>query len=75
MPGTWDNMPLLESASGELWGFQAKAGLVHSNQKSAALVSSMGVFLRGAQGEGPGNQGRLLVTRLLGKSYQELNCL
>lgn len=33
MPGTWDNMPLLGSVSGELWGFQAKAGLVHSNQE------------------------------------------
>lgn len=44
---TWGNMPLLGSVGGVLWGPQAKARLVNSNQTSEALVSSMGVLFNG----------------------------
>ena len=36
------------------------------NKKSEVLVSSKGVLLRDARGEGPGRRGRLLIQ---GKSY------
>ena len=48
-------MPLLGSMGGVLWGFQAESrSELNSNKKRGALVSSVGVYLRGAQGEEPG---------------------
>lgn len=63
---------LLESMNGVLWGSWPKAELVNSNQTSGVWVASRVSYLRGAQEEGPGRQEDCSSQGLLGKSYQEL---
>ena len=54
------NMPLLGPVGGVLWGSQAKARLVSSNQNSGVLVSSSGVLSKG-------RRGRQLITKAIGE--------
>lgn len=64
--------PLLGSAGGVLWVPGLKPDWSIQTNESGALVSSPGVLSKGRTGEGPWEAGRLLVTRLLGESYQKL---
>lgn len=61
-------MPLFGFMGVALLGSQAKAKLVSSNQKEQGF----GALSNGTQGEGPGRWRRLLITGLLGESYQAL---
>lgn len=56
-----------------LWGSQARAGLVSSNQTSEVLVRSAGVLSKGhVRHEGRGEWGGCCSPGLLGMSYQQL---
>lgn len=48
-------------------GFQAKSRLVNPNQSRGVLVSPMEVLLERPIVDGPGRQGRLLVTSAVGE--------
>lgn len=52
-------------------GSQAKAGFANSNQKDQVLVSSVGSYLRDAQGKELGGRRDCLSPGALGKLYQE----
>lgn len=60
------HMPLLGSRGGVLWGSWAKATLANSNQKEQSFGKLLRrSYLGGTQGEDPGRQGRMLITRAI----------
>lgn len=61
------HMPLLRYMGGVLWSSQVQSRLVNSNWKRRVLgISMVRSYLRGIPWEGPGRQGRLLITRAIG---------
>lgn len=61
------HMSLLGSTGGIRWCSLAKSRLVNSNQKEWDFGELCGAsYLRGAQGEGLGRQGRVIIQRWLG---------
>lgn len=55
------------------WTFLAKVRLVISNLKSGVLVHPVGALSKEhVRHTGAGRQGRLLITKAVGKSYQEV---
>lgn len=62
-------MLLLGSVGRLLWC--SWAGLISLNQNSKVLVSSKGSYISNTQGEAPGRQGRLLITRATGEMISE----
>lgn len=65
------HMSMLRFVGEIIWGFRSKPGLIYSNQKEQGLLSFTEVLFKNT-GEGPGRQGRLLLTRAVRKFILEV---
>ena len=67
-------MPLLGFRGGVFWGSCLSLHRSIQAKKNKFLVSFLGSYLRGAQGQGPGRWGECFSQGQLQESYQELTC-
>lgn len=65
------HMSMLRFVGEIIWSFRSKPGLIYSNQKEQDLLSFTEVLFKNT-GEGPGRQGRLLLTRAVRKFILEV---